>query len=99
MQPPEKIKRLIALFASAQKPILIHCMSGADRTGLASAVYLAAISKQGEEAAEGQLSVRYGHFSIPYLSQAYPMDKSFDSVEGIFGYVGTAWDALLRKFA
>lgn len=99
MQPPEKIKRLIALFASAQKPILIHCMSGADRTGLASAVYLAAISKQGEEAAEGQLSVRYGHFSIPYLSQAYPMDKSFDSVEGIFGYVGTAWDALLRRFA
>lgn len=86
LQPREKIKRLIAILASAPKPILVHCQSGADRTGLVSALYLAAIEKQDENAAEAQLSIRYGHIAIPMLSQAYPMDQSVEEVKGILGY-------------
>lgn len=78
---PDEAKRLIVLMASAEKPILIHCKAGADRTGLASALYLAAITKVGDDTAERQLSIRYGHFSLPYVSSAYPMDESFEHLE------------------
>lgn len=39
----EQAARLIELMRNAPKPLLIHCQAGADRTGLASALYLAAI--------------------------------------------------------
>nr|WP_200991905.1 dual specificity protein phosphatase family protein [Rhizobium rhizogenes]QCL10596.1 tyrosine phosphatase family protein [Rhizobium rhizogenes] len=99
IQPPEKIKRLIAILASAPKPILIHSKGGADRTGLASALYLAAIAKQGESSAEAQLSIRYGHFSIPFVSQGYPMDESFENVEAMLGYTDAIWTALLNEIS
>ena len=76
---------LIAILKSAQKPILIHCEGGADRTGLASAIYLAAIKKSGEVAAEGQMSVSFGHFSLPIL-QSYAMNQTFEKLEPSFGY-------------
>jgi protein tyrosine/serine phosphatase len=95
LQSPEKLQQLITVLATAPKPLLIHCNWGADRTGLASAIYLAAIAKQPELAAEGQLSVRFGHFPLPYISRAYPMDQSFEGVEKQFGYKGTVWDYVL----
>lgn len=58
--------RLIAIMRAAPKPLLIHCESGADRTGLAAALYLAAIGGRGERAAEDQLSLRYGHVAAPF---------------------------------
>nr|QCL10573.1 tyrosine phosphatase family protein [Rhizobium rhizogenes] len=97
LQPREKIARLITILNSAEKPILIHCESGADRTGLVSALYLAAIEKRDENAAEAQLSIRYGHIGIPMLSQAYPMDQSFEEVKGMLGYSDTASNNLLKK--
>lgn len=36
----EKLRTLVYLLMNAPKPILIHCLSGADRTGLASAMSL-----------------------------------------------------------
>ena len=82
-------RALYELLAKVEKPVLIHCNWGADRTGLASALYLAAISKAGEEKAEGQLSLRYGHFSVPVLSQAFAMDETFESLEEWLGYFGS----------
>jgi len=35
---------LIGILARAQKPILVHCQQGADRSGLASALYVAAVA-------------------------------------------------------
>lgn len=32
------------------------------------------------------ISLRYGHFSVPYLSQAYPMDISFEQLEHWLGF-------------
>lgn len=85
----DRAKQLIELMAKVEKPVLIHCEAGADRSGLASALYLAAIANAGEKAAEGQLSLRYGHFSVPYLSQAYPMDESFEKLEPWLGFPGS----------
>jgi protein tyrosine/serine phosphatase len=76
---------LIALLRKAEKPILIHCTSGADRSGLAAALYVAAVSKLGEAAAESQISIRYGHISLP-ISPAYAMDRSFIALEPLLGF-------------
>jgi protein tyrosine/serine phosphatase len=89
-----RASRLIGTLAHAQKPILIHCQAGADRTGLAAALYLAAVDKAGEEAAEAQISIRYGHISIP-LSAAYAMDQSFEDLEPWLGIAGS-WPARHR---
>lgn len=75
---------LIALLRDAPKPVLIHCKSGADRTGLAAALYLAQAGHD-EDRAEAQISIRYGHFSIPYTA-AWPMDQTWEALEARFGY-------------
>lgn len=36
------------------------------------------------ETAEGQISLYFGHFSIPYLSQAYPMDETWEKLEDVY---------------
>lgn len=74
---------------SAKAPILIHCKSGADRTGLAVSLFLAKFEHASEEAAEAELSIRYGHFSIPFLSQAYAMDETWERLEPRLGFLGS----------
>lgn len=79
-------EELIAIMAAAPKPILIHCASGADRTGLAAALYLAAIAKSREAKAEAQMSLRYGHIPLPFLPN-YAMTRSWERLEPLLGYV------------
>jgi protein tyrosine/serine phosphatase len=76
---------LISLMSNAQKPLLIHCQAGADRSGLASALYLAAVKKSDEATAKSQLSIRYGHFSLPFISE-YAMDRTFEALEPSLGF-------------
>ncbi len=56
-----RLQGLHDLFQSIAYPALLHCKSGADRVGLASALYLH--WRGGEPIAEavGQLSLRHGH--------------------------------------
>lgn len=56
----EEVERLFAAFEAAEKPMLIHCKSGADRAGLASALYMLWSGQPPEEAMR-QLSWRYLH--------------------------------------
>ena len=79
---------LMALLQSAPKPVLIHCKEGADRTGLASALYLAALAGADEQISEAQLSVRYGHIGIPFVGP-YEMDRSFETMEPLLGFFGS----------
>jgi protein tyrosine/serine phosphatase len=75
---PQQINEIVDILRTAPKPILIHCRSGADRTGLISAVYLYAIQHEPATEAAQQLSLRYGHF--PYLtSTTGAMDDSFNA--------------------
>lgn len=78
-------EELLSIFERAQRPLLIHCKAGADRSGLAAALYLAAVSKHGEEAAEEQISLRYGHVSIPFTG-AFAMDETFEVLEPWLGF-------------
>ena len=81
----EESTELIALMRSMPKPLLVHCRRGADRTGLAMALYLAGISGADESTAAGQLSIWFGHFSVPYLSSTYPMDESWQLMVPVLG--------------
>ena len=58
----DRILRFAEIYRTLQTPALMHCKSGADRAGLASAL---AIIFEGGTAAEArrELSWRYGHFS------------------------------------
>lgn len=77
--------KLIALMRQAPKPLLIHCQGGADRSGLAAALYLAAIEGRSEAESEAQISLRYGHLSTP-LAAAWPMDRTFETLEPWLGF-------------
>lgn len=48
-------------FETMEKPFLIHCKSGADRTGLASALYLLAHTNADPDTIRRHLSFRYLH--------------------------------------
>lgn len=78
--------RLVALLRDVPKPVLVHCQAGSDRTGLASALYLAAIAGRGEEEAEWQLSLLYGHIGLWRLSAAWPMNISWEVLEPWLGF-------------
>jgi protein tyrosine/serine phosphatase len=78
-------EELIALTRAAEKPILVHCEGGADRSGLISAIYVSEVAHEGEHAAESQLSLFYGHIAIPYFA-AYAMDESWERLKPIFGF-------------
>lgn len=81
----EEAWRLIQVMERAPKPLLIHCESGADRSGLASALYLAAIKRTGEKIAERQLSIRYGHIASP-SAKGWGMTVTFEDMEPSLGY-------------
>ena len=83
---PAEAKQLIEVMRDAPKPLLIHCMGGADRTGLASALYVAGIDGGSESAAEWQLSALYGHISLPGISRAWAMDQTWERIEPHLGF-------------
>ena len=58
----DSLLKLLDFFDTAPRPFLMHCKSGADRTSLASALYL--IHAEGASVAEarGQMSPRFIHF-------------------------------------
>ena len=71
-----QIAQILDIVREAPKPLLVHCQSGADRSGLVAALYEYAVRHAAAEQADQQLSLAYGHF--PYLtSKSGAMDASF----------------------
>jgi len=68
--------RIARIMKDAPKPILVHCQGGADRSGLASAIFEYAVEGDAAVEAAEQLSWRYGHF--PWFgSRTVAMDEAF----------------------
>jgi protein tyrosine/serine phosphatase len=74
----EQVRALDALYARIETPALVHCKSGADRAGMASALWL--ILRDGRSVAEArrQLSLRYGHVRS---AKTGVLDAFFDAYE------------------
>jgi len=74
LPPPAEVRRLLEAFDSLPPPILVHCWGGADRSGLASTLYLTIYEGVAlGEAESRQLTWRYGHLRW----KAHPMDDFF----------------------
>ena len=75
----DQLIKLTALLRDSPRPVLIHCEAGADRSGLAAALYEFVVAKRAPEEAWAQLSFRYGHF--PWLrNSTAAMDRTFERV-------------------
>lgn len=72
----EDLNAIMGILRETPKPILIHCKSGADRTGLIAALYQYAERSRSAEEAVGQLSMWYGHLPFFWNSTA-AMDRTF----------------------
>lgn len=57
----EELLNLIAVFRRIERPFVMHCKSGADRAGLASAIWLMVMEGEPVERARRMLSPRYLH--------------------------------------
>jgi Tyrosine phosphatase family len=61
----EELLDILDVFDICRYPLLIHCTHGADRTGLASALYLAAVKNvEPKRALRIAFSLKYGHMPI-----------------------------------
>lgn len=75
-----RLLELLDAFDTIEKPFLMHCKSGADRAGLASALYLLHIDEVPVEQAQRQLSLRYIHIRasktgvLDFFLDAYASD-------------------------
>ncbi len=72
-----QLQDLEKMLRDAPAPVLVHCKSGADRTGLAAALYVLDVLRRPAQTAAAQLSWVYGHW--PYFwSRSAAMDRSFE---------------------
>ncbi len=62
---------LLDIYEKAQRPILIHCYGGADRTGEAAALWILEHQKNDKRTALKQLSLKYGHFPFVYPAKRF----------------------------
>jgi len=70
------VAQLRRFLREVPRPFLLHCEGGADRAGLASALYDLDVLGLAPEVADQQLTFRYGHF--PWLtSRTGAMDRTF----------------------
>ena len=73
----EEIDRILTTIEKAPKPLLIHCKSGSDRTGLVGALYLYKIEGQTAKSADRELTMLCGHFPYLFWRDTVAMDHSF----------------------
>ncbi|HOD36710.1 MAG TPA: tyrosine-protein phosphatase [Syntrophales bacterium] len=77
-----EVLSLLDAYRDLPRPILVHCMAGADRTGLAAAVFAFDYMKLSKKEASRQLDVYYGH--VPDM---YPAMTEFFNII----YQGETW--------
>ncbi|MBI4578637.1 MAG: tyrosine-protein phosphatase [Planctomycetes bacterium] len=62
LPPPEQLESIVNTLKTAPRPMLVHCESGADRTGAVCALYRLDVLGQDRAAAMSELSADYWHF-------------------------------------
>lgn len=83
--PSEDILDVIRAFRSIEKPFVMHCKSGADRAGFASAIYLIVIEGRPVSEAKKMLGVKYIHLK---WSKTGILDYILDRYEARQGETG-----------
>lgn len=82
LDAPERLSMLLNHLENIEHPFVMHCKSGADRAGLASALYLLHIKGAPIEEAKRQLSFKYIHVKsfqtgiLDHMLEAYEIDTN-----------------------
>ena len=94
---PQELLALATLFETIEKPFVMHCKSGADRTGLAAVMYLVIVKEIPIEQAMDQLNWRYIHFRkskngiLDFLFEAYQNDLKTAPIS-LLDWIKTKYD-------
>ncbi len=94
---PQIYLALLDRFESYERPFLMHCKSGADRAGLASAFYLLHVENAPIERAKEQLGLKFAHVRrfrtgiLDYLLDRYEQDAA-DNPVSIRDWLATRYD-------
>jgi protein tyrosine phosphatase (PTP) superfamily phosphohydrolase (DUF442 family) len=72
----DEIRAAARLFETIERPVLLHCQSGADRAGFAAALWLMLAEGRPVAEARRQLSLKYGHIR---LSRSGVLDAFFEA--------------------
>lgn len=91
LPPPERALALIALMRRIERPFLLHCRAGADRTGLASAIYLLAIEERPLPEAQAMLSARFGHWGWSSTGVLDQMLRAYGAAQAASGIGFEDW--------
>ena len=83
-----QIEKLLRVYDTAETPILIHCTSGAHRSGVASAIWLLHKENATFDEANKQLSLKYGFLKLERDLRVLAQGKP--SVDGILSEYGKA---------
>lgn len=67
----ESLIALLDAYKEAERPILIHCMAGADRSGEASAIYQMIYQGKTKKEALKMLTPKYLHVTLKYPAKRY----------------------------
>ncbi len=105
---PEILYKARELFQSIDYPAMMHCKSGADRTGVMGVLYKFFMLEQPLDRAMEQLSPKYGHikqgktgvidFAFEhYLAYARAKSISLDDVGAFFDWVERDYDHVAIK--
>lgn len=73
--------RLLEVLETAERPILIHCQGGADRTGEASAIYQMLYMGKSETEALKMLTVKYFHIEKKMPAKRYFIRDLWEGVK------------------
>jgi protein tyrosine/serine phosphatase len=103
--PPEDLLALLDIFETIDRPFVMHCKSGADRAGLASALWLLHMEGAPIEIARRHLHWRYVHLDftdtgiLDHLLDAYARDTAATPMP-IRTWIATRYDpaALTQSF-
>jgi undecaprenyl-diphosphatase len=71
----DQVRKLIDIYRNAPRPVLIHCLRGADRSGLAAAMWKVIVDRAPKSEASAQLTIWYGH--MPFGNKR-AMDDFFE---------------------
>lgn len=95
--PRDEMLALLDLFDRVETPVLMHCKSGADRAGLAAALWLLHVEGASLERARQELSFRYLHLRrsptgvLDYVLERYAADRG-ESDLSIRDWLATSYD-------
>ncbi|MFP7571144.1 tyrosine-protein phosphatase [Marivita sp. S2033] len=94
----KRIVHVIDTLRQADKPLVFHCKSGADRAGFVAAMYLMVFENQPVEVARKQLSLKYIHLDFTatgvqdYILDVYAARTARDPI-GFENWIRTEYDA------